>query len=110
MTVGAFASAGLFALIFDGLRRQDIAAPEAPPAPRAPLRGALVLGAATAEALRARLEAVQAAAASGTAPPPAPPHVAFDFWEQVRQADELDEIRAYRPAAYQALPKEPGAR
>jgi glycosyltransferase involved in cell wall biosynthesis len=33
------------------------------------------------------------------------PPVAFDFWDQVRQAEELEEIRAYRPAAYQALPK-----
>jgi AraC-like DNA-binding protein len=33
MTVGAFASAGLFALVFDGLRRQGIAPPEPPPAP-----------------------------------------------------------------------------
>ena len=35
---------------------------------------------------------------------PAPP-VAFDFWDQVRQAEVLEEIRVYRPAAYQALPK-----
>jgi glycosyltransferase involved in cell wall biosynthesis len=34
------------------------------------------------------------------------PPVAFDFWDQVALADELEEIRAYRPAAYQALPKE----
>jgi AraC-like DNA-binding protein len=33
MTVGAFASAGLFTLVFDGLRRQGIAPPEPPPAP-----------------------------------------------------------------------------
>jgi hypothetical protein len=30
--------------------------------------------------------------------------VAFDFWDQVRQAEELEELRLYRPAAYQALP------
>ncbi len=35
---------------------------------------------------------------------PAPP-VAFDFWDQVRQADALEEIRLHRPAAFQALPK-----
>jgi glycosyltransferase involved in cell wall biosynthesis len=35
------------------------------------------------------------------------PAVAFDFWDQVSQAEELEEIRAYRPAAYQALPKDP---
>lgn len=34
--------------------------------------------------------------------------VAFDFWDQVRQAEQLEELRLYRPAAYQALPKEPG--
>jgi glycosyltransferase involved in cell wall biosynthesis len=34
------------------------------------------------------------------------PPVAFDFWEQVNRAQELEEFRAYRPAAFQALPKE----
>ncbi|MGE3277587.1 MAG: glycosyltransferase family 4 protein [Vicinamibacterales bacterium] len=38
------------------------------------------------------------------------PPIAFDFWDQVNAARELDEIREYRPAAFQALPKEPGAR
>ena len=38
----------------------------------------------------------------------AAPAVAFDFWDQVRQADALEELRAYRPAAFQALPEEPG--
>ncbi|MBA3270587.1 MAG: glycosyltransferase family 4 protein [Acidobacteria bacterium] len=33
------------------------------------------------------------------------PPVAFDFWDQLKLADELEEIRVYRPAAYQALPK-----
>ncbi len=33
------------------------------------------------------------------------PPVAFDFWDQVALADELEEIRMYRPAAFQALPK-----
>jgi len=34
--------------------------------------------------------------------------VTFDFWDQVRQAEQLEELRLYRPAAYQALPKEQG--
>jgi hypothetical protein len=38
----------------------------------------------------------------------AAPPVAFDFWDQVRLADELEELRTYRPAAFQALPEEPG--
>jgi glycosyltransferase involved in cell wall biosynthesis len=33
------------------------------------------------------------------------PPVAFDFWDQVKLADELEELRIYRPAAFQALPK-----
>lgn len=32
------------------------------------------------------------------------PPVAFDFWDQLTQADELEEIRQYRPAAFKALP------
>jgi glycosyltransferase involved in cell wall biosynthesis len=36
------------------------------------------------------------------------PPVAFDFWDQVRQAEALEEIRSYRPAAYQALPEDQG--
>ena len=35
------------------------------------------------------------------------PPVAFDFWDQVDQAEELDEIKAYRPSAFLALPPEP---
>lgn len=35
------------------------------------------------------------------------PPVAFDFWDQVRLAETLEEIRMYRPAAFQALPAEP---
>jgi glycosyltransferase involved in cell wall biosynthesis len=38
--------------------------------------------------------------------PPAP--VAYDFWQQVRLADALDELRQYRPAAYRALPEPEG--
>ena len=37
------------------------------------------------------------------------PPVAFDFWDQVERAEEFDEIKRYRPAAFQALPPEPGA-
>jgi len=49
---------------------------------------------------------------------PARPHppVAFDFWDQVHESESLDELRPFRPGAYQALPKaqadmhrEPGA-
>ena len=40
------------------------------------------------------------------APRIAHPPVAFDFWEQLQQAEELADIRAYRPAAFQALPKD----
>ena len=35
------------------------------------------------------------------------PPVAFDFWDQVDQTEELDEIKAYRPSAFLALPPEP---
>mgnify|MGYP006276371433 FL=1 len=34
------------------------------------------------------------------------PPVAFDFWDQVDRAEEFDEIKQYRPAAFQALPPE----
>jgi glycosyltransferase involved in cell wall biosynthesis len=33
------------------------------------------------------------------------PPVTFDFWEQLKSAEELEEIRQYRPAAFEALPK-----
>jgi hypothetical protein len=36
--------------------------------------------------------------------PRRPAPVAFDFWDQVRQAEALEELRIYRPAAFQALP------
>jgi hypothetical protein len=35
------------------------------------------------------------------------PPTAFDFWDQVALGEELEEIRAYRPSAFQALPKTP---
>lgn len=39
---------------------------------------------------------------------PAPP-IAESFWEDVRTADEMEALRACRPAAYDALPKAPAA-
>jgi hypothetical protein len=42
------------------------------------------------------------------APRPHQTPVTPDFWDQVRLAEQLEELRLYRPAAYQALPKEPG--
>ena len=38
------------------------------------------------------------------------PRVAFDFWQQFDAAQELEELRLYRPAIYKALPEEPEAR
>jgi glycosyltransferase involved in cell wall biosynthesis len=34
------------------------------------------------------------------------PRVAFDFWQQFDLAQELEELRLYRPAIYKALPQE----
>jgi len=41
---------------------------------------------------------------------PRRPHVpiTYDFWRQVRLAEELDELRQYRPAAFRALPEAEG--
>lgn len=36
------------------------------------------------------------------------PEVAFDFWDQVEAAEYLDELKTHRPAAFQALPPDPG--
>jgi glycosyltransferase involved in cell wall biosynthesis len=36
------------------------------------------------------------------------PRVAFDFWRQFDAAQELEELRLYRPGVYKALPEEPG--
>src|SRR5260370_1510418 len=33
-----------------------------------------------------------------------PPRVTFDFWHQFDAAEQLEEIRLYRPAAFKALP------
>jgi hypothetical protein len=35
------------------------------------------------------------------------PPVAFDFWDQVERAEEYDELKQHRPAAFQALPPAP---
>src|SRR3954468_2071319 len=39
------------------------------------------------------------------APRAAAPHVAFDFWGQFDAAQELEELRMYRPGIYKALPE-----
>ncbi len=38
------------------------------------------------------------------------PSVAYDFWDQVASAEMLEELRAVRPAAFQALPEQPAPR
>jgi glycosyltransferase involved in cell wall biosynthesis len=40
-----------------------------------------------------------------SSPRAAAPHVTFDFWGQFDAAQELEELRMYRPAIYQALPQ-----
>ena len=43
------------------------------------------------------------------ASPPKPhPEIAFDFWDQVEQAEDFDELKAHRPSAFLALPSDPG--
>jgi len=43
------------------------------------------------------------------ASPRRPRHeIAWDFWDQLRLAEELDELRQYRPAIYRGLPEAPG--
>ena len=37
------------------------------------------------------------------------PEVAFDFWDQLKLREELEELWEHRPAAFKALPYEPGA-
>jgi len=37
-------------------------------------------------------------------PRAAPPSVTFDFWHQFDAAQELEELRLYRPGIYKALP------
>ncbi len=43
---------------------------------------------------------------SATPPNPAP-KVAWDFWQQFDLFEKLEELRQFRPAAYQALPADP---
>jgi glycosyltransferase involved in cell wall biosynthesis len=95
---------------------------------KTPLRVAHLVDAVVRDApLRARIVAAQDAALArlvsrdfdGTllrlvdrvaaAPAPPRPHVAFDFWDQYARQDELEELRRYRPAAYEALPRQPAA-
>ena len=38
------------------------------------------------------------------------PAIAWDFWDQVRQAEELYELQQYRPAIFRALPPAPESR
>ena len=33
------------------------------------------------------------------------PHVTFDFWNQFDAAQQLEELRLYRPSIYKALPE-----
>ena len=40
-------------------------------------------------------------------PRAAAPHVTFDFWGQFDAAQELEELRMYRPGIYKALPEAP---
>ena len=37
------------------------------------------------------------------------PDIAWDFWRQFEEAERLEELRQYRPAAYRALPEAPEA-
>ncbi len=38
------------------------------------------------------------------------PNVAFDFWREFDEAQELEELRLYRPAIFKALPLGPGVK
>jgi glycosyltransferase involved in cell wall biosynthesis len=42
-------------------------------------------------------------------PRAAAPRVAYDFWHQFDAAEELEELRLYRPSAYKALPEKEGS-
>jgi glycosyltransferase involved in cell wall biosynthesis len=41
------------------------------------------------------------------APRREPPRVTFDFWNQMQMAEHMDELRQFRPAAFEALPLAP---
>ena len=43
------------------------------------------------------------------APRRPPPPVAFDFWDQLKLREELEELWVHRPAAFKALPFEADA-
>ncbi|MGA2992497.1 MAG: beta-ketoacyl synthase N-terminal-like domain-containing protein, partial [Candidatus Korobacteraceae bacterium] len=83
---------------------------------KAPLRGALVIGAASDAALAERLRAVQKAAQAGSAPTPAAPaesdlrapeRLAIDYADAAELADKagkaLKALAANQPAAWKAL-------
>ena len=83
---------------------------------KAPLRGALVIGAASAAGLAERLRAVQKAAAAGRAPAPAAPaesdlrapeRLAIDYGDAAELADKsakaLKALAADQPAIWKAL-------
>jgi L-malate glycosyltransferase len=40
-----------------------------------------------------------------TAPRVGSPHVAFDFWDQLRAYERLEELKMYRPGVFKGLPK-----
>jgi glycosyltransferase involved in cell wall biosynthesis len=42
-----------------------------------------------------------------SSPRAAAPHVAYDFWHQFDAAQQLEELRIYRPSAYKAQPEAP---
>jgi glycosyltransferase involved in cell wall biosynthesis len=44
---------------------------------------------------------------TASAPRREPPRVTFNFWDQMRMAEQLDELRQFRPAAFEALPLAP---
>ena len=83
---------------------------------KAPLRGAMVIGAASAAGLAERLRAVQKAAADGRAPAPAAPaesdlrapeRLAIDYGDAAELADKsakaLKALAADQPAIWKAL-------
>ena len=58
--------------------------------------------------VRAKAALVERALRARFTGPRAPrPKVTFDFWGQFDAAQELEELRLYRPAIYQALPQPP---
>jgi acyl transferase domain-containing protein/NAD(P)-dependent dehydrogenase (short-subunit alcohol dehydrogenase family) len=94
---------------FAGVEVPEVASPAASvpaePAPRAPLRGAMVVGAADDAALVDRLWRITDAASAGTAPLPAPPDPA-DLAAPVRVAidyDGADELAEKARRAAEAL-------